>query len=492
MPRAKGFEPNGDFSCRINQYLLGKALAALEDSLDPYQADFSKDTFYAENADLVEQIARAHPPPPSNATDTYKKVRENFHKQAKRFQHWLCTGDGEYFVRGWLFFDSRVLTMMSLGYPQGFAVRVGLIDSSLAGTFSPPEEQQVPGSDSAGDEDYQPPPQAEEAEDDDDDAGVPFADETPPPPPPRPKPKPAPKPTKKAPTFDDINRQFSKLKISGTGEMQIKTLFLKDVKLRGAGASFYDDDILVSQFRPPPGAVLKSLKVKPKIEDANKVDVSVDCDSSISNGEARCKSSWLETNPGLAGRIGRGLQESCDHDVAPGLGIEQDKDSFCWPDGKRSKIVPLDPFVLGFHYAPAYPGQSLFEIHKVQTDLRSGKKVVPCYVVTAFFLVEQPRLYRDFGDLEISSSEEVETPRNRRPRKSRKRRARVPVSEDDNDDDDDDDDAMDDGDDDDRKPAARSNRKPPPGGLGAAAASMFSLMGFAGVAYAAAQSTGII
>ena len=273
-----------------------------------------------------------------------------------------------------------------------------MIKSGLGGSCSD-DTRPTPGSEDAAQEE-----EAQEA--DDEDSDVPLADDgdkKPAAKKPAPPKKPAPKKTVEE-SVNDLTDDLKAWTIADTKDMQIKTVLIYDVPVKADVVG--TRDLLVVQVRAPPGAVLKTLKIKPQAEDTNCVDVTVDIDPHLSKGKFRMRSKWEALNWHLTQELESGFNTSCKADVFPGTDHERDSDSFCWSDGLKSTVNPIDPYQISFRRRPTRPGKSLYEIERVEVAGADGVEIVPCFVVTAFFFVEKPRQTRDTGDLRINASDD--------------------------------------------------------------------------------------
>ena len=132
----------------------------------------------------------------------------------------------------------------------------------------------------------------------------------------------------------------------------------------------------------------------------------MDIDPNVSMGMHRCKKKWWVRNRTLATQLKAALDTSCRADLEEGKDHEVDKDDFLWPDEKKSELLPLDPFNLGLRREATRPGKPLFEIDRVDTAGVDGVCVVPIFVVTAFYKLDQPTAVRPTGDLRINISED--------------------------------------------------------------------------------------
>ena len=326
-------------------------------------------------------------------------------------------------------------TRFAPGYSKKFAEQIGLIDSGLGGTCTPGTSKAPTRPTASDDKDNE-----EDADsdavfgDEDEEEEEDFVGQGPPqaPKPATPAPKPKPTPTPAPPKnkkksvseqVDDLCGAFEKCEVTIKDEMQIKTVLHLDVDVKGDVVK--ERDLLMVQIRAPPGAVLKTFTVKPRLEDTNKVDIDVDIDENVSKGSCRLKNRWSLLNPSLAKELGAALSTECKKDAVPGSKPrhEADEASFCWPDGLKSTLHPIDPYIIGFRSEPTDAGKSCLEIERVPTKLRDGKEVSPIFLVTVFFLVDLPRQDPEYGDLEIDESQDEEERRHlRRARMNSKRR----------------------------------------------------------------------
>jgi len=218
-----------------------------------------------------------------------------------------------------------------LGYPRTFATKTGLVDSKLGGSCGEDLGNQ-PGDTT----------EEEEAQEEED-IGAPIAGQ-PAGRAPAEKEKPTPK-FKKA-TIEEIGTALEEVQIEDDSiEMRIKTAHLKDVEVSGEVVPV--QDLLVLQVQCPPGAVLSTCTIAPSVEDTNLVEVSVDIDSSLSDGNKRVKKTWTRLHKSLAARIAASLSTKCKRDVIPGANHEREEVTVRWDDGIKSTLNPVDPFRLG-------------------------------------------------------------------------------------------------------------------------------------------------
>jgi len=95
MTKSLRFDPNGDFSLNIHQYLLNKAKEGIELGVNGSEADYSWQTFFKECESLAKAIAHKHP---GGQSDSFRLARTNFHRQASRFVNWLANGRGKLYL----------------------------------------------------------------------------------------------------------------------------------------------------------------------------------------------------------------------------------------------------------------------------------------------------------------------------------------------------------------------------------------------------------
>ena len=324
------------------------------------------------------------------------------------------------------------------GYTKTFANKAGLIESGLGGSCAPAGTAPTPGSNEEAEE-----------EKEDDDSDVPFADGDK-------KPaaaKTTPKKKSVAEAVDDLAGDFEEFTIKDTGktkDMQIKVVHKPDVRVKRDVVRYRD--LLMVQIRVNGGAVLDTFKIQPDPENTNKVAVSCDMDPNLSNGIFCTKDSWHHGNSALAKELQDNLDNQCKVDTVPGCDFERDTDSFEWPKGLKSTVIPCDPHQIGFRLRPTPLDESLYEIERVVVKGLDGDTVVPCFLISAFFFVDIPTARRANGGLRIKTP-----PGNRHTKRSRR------------DEDDDDDEDMEDS-----KPAASTPKKAPP------SAGLFTLFGLLG------------
>ena len=96
MPRKGSFDRGGEHALQMNQWFLAQARGAVAEGISALQADYSWATFQAACPDLVERIAKQHPPPEKKKSNTVLRARENHGYQLDRFQKWLKTAEGEF------------------------------------------------------------------------------------------------------------------------------------------------------------------------------------------------------------------------------------------------------------------------------------------------------------------------------------------------------------------------------------------------------------
>ena len=284
------------------------------------------------------------------------------------------------------------LTLCLSGFPRKFLQESGLLASGLGGSLARNRHQ------AGGDNEEDCTPKDDAAEEPD----VPFAEE----PPPAAAPAPQPACTIEE-ELEDLTENLSKFSIHTTSEMQIKAFHLLDVAIQGDVVD--TADILGVQVRPTPGTILNTLLIAPRSDDPSQVDVSGCLHHNVSNGMARTREKWADRDRNLTKRIGQALQSSCDEDAVSDSEPkhEVDTDSFVWPDGLKSQLIPIDPWKIGLRSHPVRQGRALYEIDTVNLGT-DAKAVVPCSLVTVFFMVEKPRHTRGLGDLRLSGSEDSE------------------------------------------------------------------------------------
>jgi len=389
MPKPGSFDRSGEHALQMNQWFLAQARGAIAEGLSPLQADYSWTTFQIECPDLVERIAKQHPPPEKKKNDTLLRARENHGYQFERFEKWLKTAEGKFTCLSLPWFNKFVSNYFYfvLGYTKTFAKRIGLIESGLGGT--------------CGDNPVKPGNDKEESDEDSDSPLAGDDEESTPAPAPKKK-DPAPKAGK---TLDeklqDLTEETLKWTIADKlegSEMQLKTAFLPKVKVRGQ--PFKKANVLVVQGRVAGGCLLRDLDIS--VDDDGKGGV-VECplDPNCSSGMARVMQEWRNGNPGLAATLEVSLEESCQEDVLPGAGYEIDTGVFKWPGGVQSLPTMLDPYDLYFRAAPLPPGGSLVEIDSL--DLRHGDdaSTAPCVCFTAFFYDIKPCAKPGVGGLRM-------------------------------------------------------------------------------------------
>lgn len=343
------FQPQGEHSKEINRWLLTQAQKSVDNGGSALEGDFAWVTFKDKNSVLVDKIASDHPGPDDDST---KLVRSNFAKQVERFKKWLVE---------------------ATGYPDTFAAEVGLINSGLGGSCG---TNQQPGNDD------------EEASVDSD---VPLADSDK-----KPAAKKAP-PRKKTveESLDDLTDNLRTFDIDTSSEMQIKTFYLKDVEVRPGASIVRSMDVLGVQVRVTTGTILSTMEIAPVREDPNMVRVSAELHPALSNGAYRTKPAWFHHAGAFALRIQEALSTSCLEDVVPGVTPphERDEDTFRWPEGLRSAVNPIDPYTIKLRNAALGQADSPYEIEEVMLP----DSCVPCFLITAFFPIEQSRHVRGAG-----------------------------------------------------------------------------------------------
>jgi hypothetical protein len=96
---------------------------------------------------------------------------------------------------------------------------------------------------------------------------------------------------------------------------------------------------------------------------------------------------------------------------------------FEWPNGLKSQLNPVDPFVLGLRVGPSSGDQTLFETKTIQVTSKSGR-VVPAARLTAFFFVEKYTHINNTSGKGLKIDENSDTdsdPETPSPRKKRNR-----------------------------------------------------------------------
>lgn len=367
------FKPNGDLSLGINRWLLKKAKDAVGEGLSPAEGDFTWETFEIECDSLIDAIKAEHP---SSKGDSTRKARNNLERQRNRFRNWLHT---------------------AAGYPNTFAQKAGLIASKLGGSLG----AQKPGSDN---------------DEDDEDSDVPlaasFKNKTPT------KTSPKRTPSKKPLAYFNLNDLEEALEEADlveepNSDMQLKTAFLSNVPIKGE--SVPSANILVCQMRAPPGGVLPTTQIAPQADDSHYIDVSIDIDPNVSSGDIRTKEKWHNNNPTLAKTLATALTVSCEEDIVLGSNPKHARDrcTFKWPDDLKSQLNPIDPWKIGFRKRPSGATRPLYEVHEAQLRGQDGS-VVPCYFITAFFLVDTPALRKAEAGAGLTingSDSEADTPK---------------------------------------------------------------------------------
>lgn len=243
------------------------------------------------------------------------------------------------------------------GYTASFLRDLKLEDSFLAACLS----DQVPGDDT--------PPK-------DDDSDVPLSD------------LPGGKVPAETSTLDEKIKELGKeqksvvLEPLEKTEMQVKQVFIKDVPLRYHPKGY--SDIAICQLTAVAGTILKTHAIKPNLSNTNQVEIAFDTDPALYKGRNRVKQSWNDGYRWLAHQIMAGLDDVL---------VKENKqvtDDFQWDDAVEVEAHSIDPYVLGLREGPTADGSSLYETECVTLENLDGN-VVPCWVITAFFLVRPKR-----------------------------------------------------------------------------------------------------
>lgn len=301
----------------------------------------------------------------------------------------------------------KVVSHAATGYPKAFAQKAGLIECKLGGSEGDVEV----GSD--------PDHSGEEEEKDEDAADLP--------------PKVTPKRSalknprssaakSKLPTgasasthsvafeLDDIRAELEF--IDEDSGMRLVTAVKENVTVVGF-APVRHHDIVVLQATLPPGGILESIRVEIDREDPNCGTISLDEDANLLSGSRNVKKDWKKGNMKLAEELDAILDLAWKGkygvDGTTPLRGKLTAD-FKWPEGLKSQLNPLDPYVLGFRERPSTFNQTLFEVKSIQVSSRSGR-VVPASRLTAFFLVEKhTHINNSAGrDLKVGDASDTES-----------------------------------------------------------------------------------
>jgi len=247
MPEPGSFDHdrNSKHALQMNQWFLAQARGAIAEGVSALQADHSWTTFQVECPDLVERIAKQHPPPAKKASDAVLRARENHGHQLEHFTKWLTTAKGEFVLFHCLFLSSINLFPINFYFVPGctktFAKRIGLIESGL-GRFC---GNVKPGND-------------KEESDNDSDSPLAGDDEEAP----TPKPDPVPDTGKTInERLKELTKEAIKWMLADEGsEMQTKTACLERIEVRGQ--PFKRANVLVVQGRVAGGSLLNKLDVE--------------------------------------------------------------------------------------------------------------------------------------------------------------------------------------------------------------------------------------
>lgn len=212
-----------------------------------------------------------------------------------------------------------------------------------------------------------------------------------------------------------------------TETMRIITIFKTNVKVKGFGASSYED-LLGIQVVLPPGCVLRTVRIEIDEEDPNHGIVSCDEDPYLLEGARRVKKDWKKMNHLLASE----LEALFDKEAKDKYAVEGTTPShgkliqpFKWPEEFKSHLNPIDPFVLGLRALPTdiEKGESFFDT-KTLTLYTSKGKAVSATVLTAFFFVNKHSHIKNYAGrgLRVGESSDTESEGSVTPSKRSKRK----------------------------------------------------------------------
>lgn len=212
--------------------------------------------------------------------------------------------------------------------------------------------------------------------------------------------KPAAKTTQKK-LDEKLASRFKKIALEPNDDSMLEWIvtYLTDVECRFRTTGLID--LCAIQVTAPAGVILNTFEIVVDEDDRNIVSCSCLKDRGMMTGACRGKLTWERRNSCLSRRLVNALQFELNQS---GKVIDDQVELPDWNE-KTVTIDPnaLDPYVIDFRPNPVGHGESLYEIERVELETADGK-VVPSYVITAFFEIEQKRHIRTKGDLRINQA----------------------------------------------------------------------------------------
>lgn len=227
--------------------------------------------------------------------------------------------------------------------------------------------------------------------------------------------------------LDEIKQELNNIYEDFEEDMRLVTVLKKDVTTVGFGPVKFND-ILVLQITLPPGGVLETLRIEINEEDPTNGTVSIDEDPNTIKGSKAIKNDWRKLNTKLSNDI----EASLDLAWKEKYGVKGTTplrgkiiNSFTWPEGAKSQLNPLDPFVLGLRSQSTQGEQSLFEL-KTMTLSSKSDRVVSIVRLTAFFLVEKHTHINNAAGrgLKINDASDSDSDASASPRRKKRNRQR--------------------------------------------------------------------
>jgi hypothetical protein len=173
-------------------------------------------------------------------------------------------------------------------------------------------------------------------------------------------------------------------------EMTIDTFFVPNVVVRGTGMSVRHCGVLMLCVDFPGGCILESIDISVDPKDPSKGRVDVDLSPALSVPETRFTDECVDQefgNPVLAEMFCNQLQRRFERDSVPGSMplYRHITKKFNWPKGRKSELMPADPYCSYFRPDPTAPGQTFYSIKQVQLRVGEIGMTVPAYCVSALF-----------------------------------------------------------------------------------------------------------